>query len=183
MVTTPNYDLDIDTTLGGDNASDYVVPSQKAIKAYVDNSTGGNVMWGNITGTLSNQTDLQNALDDKYDASNPNGYTSNVGTVTSVNNVSPVNGNVTLSIPDTSNLANKDLSNLSSTGNAKFQAPLLSGTNIKTINGNSILGSGNLTLDGFPSQTGQSGKFLTTDGTDASWADTTKVIIRDWSVL
>lgn len=156
--------------------------------------------WGNITGTLSNQTDLQNALDDKYDASNPdgfisgitssdvttalgyipynstnpNGYTSNVGTVTSVNNTQPdASGNVTLTIPDTSNLANKDLSNLSSTGNAKFQAPLVSGTNIKTLNGNSILGSGDLTLDGLPSQTGQSGKFLTTDGTDASWATVT----------
>jgi hypothetical protein len=30
--------------------------------------------WGNITGTLSDQTDLQSALDDKYDASNPAGY-------------------------------------------------------------------------------------------------------------
>lgn len=68
MVTTPNFDLDIDTTLGGNNASDYVVPSQKAIKAYVDNSTGGNVMWGNIAGNISNQTDLQDALDDKQNA-------------------------------------------------------------------------------------------------------------------
>ena len=50
------------------------------------------------------------------------------------------------------------------------QATLVSGENIKTINNNSILGSGNLTLDGLPSQSGQSGKFLTTDGTDASWA-------------
>lgn len=30
--------------------------------------------WGNIGGTLSSQTDLQLALDDKYDASNPNNY-------------------------------------------------------------------------------------------------------------
>lgn len=30
--------------------------------------------WGNITGTLSNQTDLQTALNSKYDASNPDGY-------------------------------------------------------------------------------------------------------------
>jgi hypothetical protein len=30
--------------------------------------------WGNIGGTLSSQTDLQSALDDKYDASNPDGY-------------------------------------------------------------------------------------------------------------
>lgn len=41
MVTTPNYDLDIDTTLGGNNASDYIIPSQKAIKSYVDNNSGG----------------------------------------------------------------------------------------------------------------------------------------------
>lgn len=46
------------------------------------------------------------------------GFTKNIGTVTSVNNVSPVNGNVTLSIPSTNNLANKDLSNLSTTGQA-----------------------------------------------------------------
>ena len=49
------------------------------------------------------------------------------------------------------------------------QATLVSGTNIKTINNNSILGSGNLTVDGLPSQTGQSGKYLTTNGTTASW--------------
>ena len=41
MVATPNFDLDIDTTLGGNNASDYVIPSQKAIKSYVDNNSGG----------------------------------------------------------------------------------------------------------------------------------------------
>jgi hypothetical protein len=31
-------------------------------------------VWGQITGTLSNQTDLYNALSAKYDASNPSGY-------------------------------------------------------------------------------------------------------------
>ena len=50
------------------------------------------------------------------------------------------------------------------------QDALVSGTNIKTINSQSILGSGDLAVDGLPSQSGQSGKFLTTDGTDASWA-------------
>lgn len=49
-------------------------------------------------------------------------------------------------IPDISNLANKDLSNLSATGEAHFQAPLVSGTNIKTINNTSILGSGNISI-------------------------------------
>lgn len=50
------------------------------------------------------------------------------------------------------------------------QDTLVSGTNIKTVNNTSLLGSGDITIDSLPSQTGQSGKFLTTDGTDASWA-------------
>ena len=50
------------------------------------------------------------------------------------------------------------------------QDTLVSGTNIKTVNNNSLLGSGNISIDSLPSQTGNSGKFLTTDGTDASWA-------------
>ena len=51
------------------------------------------------------------------------------------------------------------------------QDTLVSGTNIKTINNNSILGSGNISVDSLPTQTGQSGKFLTTNGTAASWAN------------
>ena len=105
------------------------------------NLTAGNVVnttlisftndTGYITGITS--TDVTTALGyTPYDSSNPNGYTSNTGTVTSVNNVSPVSGNVTISIPtDTSdltngagyitssslsNLADNDLSNLSATG-------------------------------------------------------------------
>lgn len=74
-----------------------------------------NLEWGRIVGTLSNQTDLQNAL------------------------------------------------------NAK-QPTLVSGTNIKTVNGNSLLGSGDVNIDSLPTQTGQSGKYLTTNGTNASWA-------------
>lgn len=53
---------------------------------------------GFITGITSG--DVTTALGyTPYDASNPSGYTSNVGTVISVNNVSPVDGNVTISIP------------------------------------------------------------------------------------
>ena len=47
---------------------------------------------------------------------------------------------------------------------------LVSGTNIKTINNQSIMGSGNLVVDGLPSQSGQNGKYLKTDGSSASWA-------------
>lgn len=117
MVNTPHFDLDIDSTLGGDNASDYVIPSQKAIKDYVDNNTGSTVDQtydptsqaaqsgvaiagaGFLTGITSSM--VTNALGyTPYDSANPAGYTDNVGTVTSVNNVSPVNGNVSLTIPD-----------------------------------------------------------------------------------
>ncbi len=55
------------------------------------------------------------------------------------------------------------------------QDTLVSGTNIKTINNNSILGSGDLPLDGLPDQTGHSGDLLTTDGTDGSWVDTATI--------
>ena len=51
-----------------------------------------------------------------------------------------------------------------------WQEPLVSGTNIKTVNNTSLLGSGNITIDSLPTQTGNSGKFLTTDGSSASWA-------------
>jgi len=36
--------------------------------------SGSGATWGSITGTLSSQTDLQSALNLKYDASNPAGY-------------------------------------------------------------------------------------------------------------
>ena len=50
-----------------------------------------------------------------------------------------------------------------------FQEQLVSGTNIKTINNTSILGSGDITVDSLPAQSGQNGRYLTTDGSAASW--------------
>ena len=67
--------------------------------------------------------------------------------------------------------------------NSNKQATLVSGTNIKTINNNSILGSGNLTLDGLPSQTSQSGKFLTTNGTTASWGEIAEYTAQEVETL
>lgn len=61
-----------------------------------------------------------------------------------------------------------------------FQEQLVSGTNIKTINSNSILGSGNLDIDGLPSQTGNNGKVLMTNGTTASWETPTTITFRTW---
>lgn len=55
------------------------------------------------------------------------------------------------------------------------QDTLVSGTNIKTINGESVLGSGDLEVTGLPDQTGQAGKVLVTNGTNASWVSSTEV--------
>jgi hypothetical protein len=41
---------------------------------WVNGTDVGGVAWGDITGTLSNQTDLQSALDGKYSTTNPAGY-------------------------------------------------------------------------------------------------------------
>lgn len=79
--------ISTDTTLGGNSPSDDVVSSQKAISTKIatkqdtlvsgtniktvngnsllgdgDITISGSVAWGNITGTLADQTDLQNAL-------------------------------------------------------------------------------------------------------------------------
>ena len=88
------------TTLGGIKVGAGLTISSGGVLSATGGGVADSVAWGNITGTLADQTDLANALSAKYDASNPNGYTSNVGTVTSVNNTSPdANGNVTLVIP------------------------------------------------------------------------------------
>ena len=88
------------STLGGIIVGAGLTISSGGVLSATGGGVADSVAWGNITGTLADQTDLANALSAKYDASNPNGYTSNVGTVTSVNNTSPdANGNVTLVIP------------------------------------------------------------------------------------
>lgn len=82
---------------------------------YVLNSSGGT--WGSITGTLSNQTDLQTALNLKQDT-------------------------------------------------------LISGTNIKTINGNNILGSGDIVItSGGITGTGAAGQVSFWNGTSSQAGD------------
>lgn len=84
---TKFLNISTDTTLGGNSPADDVVSSQKAISTALatkqatlvsgtniktvngnsllgsgDITISGGVAWGNITGTLSNQTDLAQAL-------------------------------------------------------------------------------------------------------------------------
>lgn len=100
---------------------------------------GGGADWGQITGTLSNQTDLQNALNSKvgsYASNHPiNGYIS-------------ANGQLNVGIEQASPSSDGYLSIMDYQYFATKQDGLVSGANIKTINGSSILGSGNLTVAG-----------------------------------
>lgn len=138
---------------------------------------------GYITGITS--SDVTTALGyTPYDASNPNGYTTNTGTVTSVNNIQPVNGNVTLEIPvaQQSDWAQSDNTKVDYIKN-KPTIPTVNNATITITQGGVTKGSFTLNqgssdtiaLDAgggdLPSQTGNAGKFLTTDGTDASWSD------------
>ena len=82
------------------------------------------------------------------------GYLTSVPTATasSLGVVKPDGTTITIDangvISGASQGANTDLSNLSVTGEAHFQVPLVSGTNIKTINNQSLLGSGNIDIQG-----------------------------------
>lgn len=113
------------------DANDTTVATTKWVKDQGYSSGTTAASWGSITGTLSNQTDLQSALNAKANITDlatvatsgsyndlinkPSevtestvsgwGFTKNTGTVTSVNNIQPVNGNVTLTgYQTTSNL-------------------------------------------------------------------------------
>jgi len=126
------------TALG---TSDTLYPTQNAVKAYVDSAVSGGVP--DATSTVKGKLKLAGDL----------GGTADLPTVPGLAGKQDTLGFT----PE--NVANKS-TNLTSPDNIKYpttlavstglgtkQATLVSGTNIKTINGNSILGSGDLTTD------------------------------------
>lgn len=150
------------------------------------------VAWGGVTGTLSNQTDLQTALDGKvdentaitgatktkitYDAkglvtagadattadiadSTNKRYVTDAnltviqntsGTNTGDNAVNSLYSGLAASKQDTlvsgTNIKTVNSTSLLGSGDVAVQATLVSGTNIKTINSTSLLGSGNISV-------------------------------------
>ena len=70
---TGNAEGDMRVTLDTDNLYVWSIPATSGILA--DWSLIGNIStlpWGSMTGTLSDQTDLQNELDDRFDKTNDN---------------------------------------------------------------------------------------------------------------
>lgn len=95
--------------------------------------SGGASVWGSITGTLSDQTDLNTALDGKQAKFWE-------GTLAQYNAIATKD-------PDTYYAITDDVIM------TEYQPLLVSGTNIKTINNESILGSGNIEIQGGGSST------------------------------
>ena len=131
--------------------------------------------WGNITGTLSSQTDLQNALDDKLES----------GDITDFETTSQLNARDTANRDRTNHTGTQAISTvdgLQSALNDK-QDELVSGTNIKTVNGNSLLGSGDVDLSTNLILVGNELRYTNIDGTlqtvdlSAYLDDTTNTIV------
>jgi hypothetical protein len=125
------------------------------------------VAWGGVTGTLSNQTDLQTALDGKVDENSAiTGATKTKITYDAKGLVTAGADATTADIADSTdkryvtdaqlvvvgntsgtntgdNATNSQYSGLA----ASKQDTLVSGTNIKTINSTSLLGSGNVAVE------------------------------------
>jgi hypothetical protein len=125
------------------------------------------VAWGGVTGTLSNQTDLQTALDGKVDENTAiTGATKTKITYDAKGLVTAGADATTADIADSTNkryITDAQLvvvGNTSGTNtgdnatNSQYsglatskQDALVSGTNIKTINSTSLLGSGNVAVE------------------------------------
>ena len=127
---------------------------------------GGSTTWGSITGTLSNQTDLQTALDGKvdensaitastktkitYDAkglvtAGADATTADIADSTNKRYVTDANLTVIQNTSGT-NTGDNAVNSLYSGLATSKQDTLVSGTNIKTINSTSLLGSGNISV-------------------------------------
>ena len=103
---------------------------------------GGSSAWGELTGVLSDQTDLQNALDLKADDGHTHPQSEVTGLVAALAGKQPAGSYATAAqgaLADTA-VQPADLTTKQDT--------LVSGTNIKTVNGSTLLGSGDLVISG-----------------------------------
>mgnify|MGYP000521557321 CR=1 FL=1 len=150
-VTVDVLDPDFYTiTLTHIDSTGELVVGQDYLIALLDSVAGGSATWGNITGTLSAQTDLQSALNAKQ------------ASLVSGTNIKTINSTTVLG-----------------SGDIAVQPTLVSGTNIKTINSTSLLGSGDLVITTPPSGISgaiqfSNGSAFSSDATNFFWNNTNK---------
>lgn len=139
---------------------------------YIGNITLSNGRLARINGSLSSVNELTDAyavlsdLNNKANKTHTHAISDITNLQTSLNGKADVGHGHAIS----------EITNLQSTLDGK-QATLVSGTNIKTINGNSILGSGNLSLAMSIAQ-----KSINNDIIDATSTKSCYVVIDNWLV-
>ena len=140
---------------------------------------GGAPAWGNITGTLNNQTDLQTALQNKSDVNHTH-ISAQVGlanvtddkqvkaaAISVAGNLVSWSGTTGDTVADSGNkisdlaLANHNHNGVYEPANANIQSHITSTANPHNVTAFQVL----------PNQAGQNGKFLTSNGTTVSWGD------------
>lgn len=153
--TTP---VDTDLLVLGDSEDLFEVtkPTTKKftfarLKAWITSSVS--ITWGNITGTLANQTDLQNALDAKVD-----NYSS-----TTVTTNTTINGNYSTYISNSGNTLTHTLLTIS--GNAGKRYTI---TNIGT-GACIVAGNGSETINGYDSIIINKGESITVEAYASGW--------------
>ena len=154
-VTVQAYDADLTSWAGiAPTAKQDTLVSGTNIKT-VNNTTllgAGNV---SVEPVITAGTTAQYWRGDKTWQTLPTGGDASTNTATSVDSEVVLfsgTGGKTLKRATGSGLAKLTSGVLSTaTAGTDYQAPLVSGTNIKTVNGNSLLGSGDLTIGGAPS--------------------------------
>lgn len=99
--------------------------------------------WGSISGTLSNQTDLQNVLNAKADS-----LSGTINEIAYFNSSSTISSLAVATYPSLTELSYvKGVTSAIQTQINAKQATLVSGINIRTVNGNTLLGSTDLVID------------------------------------
>lgn len=157
-------------TLSLDTTSQYVVPTQTGNSGKYLTTNGSTSSWGTVSSytapTIGSTTIASGAT-----------VTTIAGLTLTSPIISTISNTGTLTLPTSTDtlvgrttsdtLTNKTISGsnntLSNIGNAS-----LTNSSI-TINGSAVSLGGSVSISSLPSQTGNSGKYLTTDGTNASW--------------
>ena len=113
------------------------------ITGNVISNTQTSAEWGNITGDIANQTDLNTALGNKVDSSSLSTVATS-GSYTDLSNKPTIPDELADLSDDSTHRVVTDTEKTTWSGK---QDTLVSGTNIKTINNTTILGSGNFDLE------------------------------------